>query len=59
MVKTTIELPPDIDDKFRRMVALRIGMRKGALSEALQQAIVMWVDKQLEKEKSEKAGGKK
>jgi len=46
MVKTTIELPEDIDKRFRQAVAIKIGLRKGALSKALQEAIEDWIKQQ-------------
>lgn len=37
-------IPDDLDAEFRREVARRCGMRRGALSEALEQAIRQWID---------------
>jgi hypothetical protein len=45
MVKTTIEIDDERDKKFRHAVAMSKGMRKGALSEALQEAIDDWLQK--------------
>lgn len=48
MVKTTIELPDEVDKRFRQAVAIKKGLRKGALSEALQEAIESWLKNQEE-----------
>lgn len=43
MVKTTIELPDEIDKKFRRVVAEKKGLHKGVLGKALEEAIKDWI----------------
>lgn len=54
MVKTTIEIDDALDKKFRMAVATSKGMRKGALSEALEEAIEAWVDEQATKSQEKK-----
>jgi hypothetical protein len=51
MVKTTIEIDDERDKKFRQTVANSKGFRKGALSDALQEAIDLWIKKQEELKK--------
>lgn len=41
-IKGTI--PEELDTKFRKEVAHRFGMRKGALSKALEEAILQWIE---------------
>jgi hypothetical protein len=43
MGKMNIVLKDDIEGKFRKAVFEKKGMRKGNISEALEEAIVMWV----------------
>ncbi|MFW9856984.1 MAG: DUF5678 domain-containing protein [Candidatus Thorarchaeota archaeon] len=42
IVKGTI--PEELDQKFRKMVAKRYGLRKGAISSALEEAVRDWVE---------------
>jgi hypothetical protein len=51
MVKSTFELDEERDKKFRQAIANSKGLRKGALSEALQEAIDLWIKKQDELKK--------
>jgi len=51
MVKSTFELDEDRDKRFRHTVANVKGMRKGALGEALQEAIDLWIKEQEELQK--------
>ena len=44
MGKLNVVLHDDIDDKFRRAVFARIGLKKGNLTEALEEALNQWVD---------------
>lgn len=63
MVKTTIELSDEIDQKFRQSVAIKKGMRKGALGEALEEAVNVWLDPEaqrlVEKYRTKATKGKK
>ena len=43
LVRRNIVLDDDLDDQFRDVVYRRLGYRKGALSEALSQAITAWI----------------
>jgi len=51
MVKSTYEIEDERDKKFRQTVANTKGFRKGALGEALQEAIDLWIKKQEELKK--------
>ena len=44
-VKTSIELKEEVDKKFRMAVATTKGFRKGALGEAIEEAIEDWIKK--------------
>lgn len=46
MVKSTYEIDDERDKKFRQAVANAKGFRKGALGEALQEAIDLWIKEQ-------------
>lgn len=41
-----IVLPDDIEDKFRKAIFEKKGMKKGNISEALEEAIDLWVKEQ-------------
>jgi hypothetical protein len=43
-VKTTIEIDEALDGKFRKTVIERKGFHKGVLGEAIEEAIILWVD---------------
>ena len=43
MVKLTFELDDDLDDKFRKAVAVRKGIHKGVIGEAMDEAIKLWL----------------
>jgi hypothetical protein len=51
MVKSTYEIDDERDKKFRQIVAVDKGFRKGALGEALQEAIDLWIAKKEEEKK--------
>ena len=38
-------IPKELDDEFRKEIAKRFGLRKGALSRALEEAILQWIEK--------------
>ena len=40
-----IVLSDDIEEKFRQAVAQKLGMRKGNISKALEEAITLWIKK--------------
>ena len=37
-------IPKELDDEFRKEIAKRFGLRKGALSKALEEAILQWIE---------------
>jgi hypothetical protein len=43
MKKITFEIEDDLDDKFRKAIAITKGIRKGVIGEALSEAIEIWV----------------
>ncbi|MDV3276838.1 MAG: hypothetical protein LYZ69_00045 [Nitrososphaerales archaeon] len=43
-MKTTVEWEKELDNKFRKAVVERKGFRKGALGEAVSEAVEWWVD---------------
>ena len=43
MVRFDVELSPKLDKQFRIMVMKRKGMKKGNLSESIQEAIHIWL----------------
>jgi hypothetical protein len=51
MVKSTYEIDDERDKRFRQTVANTKGFRKGALGEALQEAIDLWIKRQEELKK--------
>lgn len=46
MGKMNIVLPDDKEEKFRKAVFEKKGMKKGNISEALEEAIDLWVKEQ-------------
>jgi hypothetical protein len=46
MGKILIALPDDVEESFRMEVGRRNGVRRGALTEAVTQAIEAWMQKQ-------------
>jgi Arc/MetJ-type ribon-helix-helix transcriptional regulator len=47
--RMTIELPDDVNRKFRAKVAEKYGGRKGALGEAVKEAIELWLEREKKK----------
>ena len=43
MVTMTITLTADTEEKFRQAVARKLGMRKGNIRKALEEAIGLWI----------------
>jgi hypothetical protein len=43
MGKMNIVLPDDVEERFRRAVFERMGMKKGNISEALEEAVDLWM----------------
>jgi len=47
--KLTILIKDDLDEKFRNAVFQTKGMHKGNLSEAIEEAISLWIEQQKKK----------
>jgi Arc/MetJ-type ribon-helix-helix transcriptional regulator len=47
--RMTIELPDDLNRKFRARVAEKYAGRKGALGEAVKEAIELWLEREKKK----------
>lgn len=43
MGKINISLDDDVEEKFREAIYQRMGMKKGNISKALEEAILQWV----------------
>jgi Arc/MetJ-type ribon-helix-helix transcriptional regulator len=43
MVVIKASIPEELEARFRKSVALRFGLRRGSLSEAVQEAITLWL----------------
>lgn len=43
MVKISVEIPEELDKRFRHAVIERIGSRKGAFATAIKQAMELWI----------------
>jgi len=50
VAKITFEIKGELDDKFRKAIAVRKGIKKGVIGEALDEAIRDWINR---KEKNE------
>lgn len=48
--KLTVLIRDDLDEEFRNAVFRKMGMHKGNLSEAIEDAMRMWIAKQSKKE---------
>ncbi len=44
MPKITFELKKELDDEFRKKIAEKKGLHRGALQESLQEAIKIWLE---------------
>ena len=44
MGKMNVAIDDNLEERFRRAVFERMGMKKGNISEALQEAIQSWID---------------
>lgn len=45
MARLTLTLPDELDSRFRQEVARKIGMRKGNIAKAVEEAIRDWISK--------------
>ena len=52
MKKITFEIEDDLDDKFRKAIAVTKGIRKGVIGEALEEAITEWLAMQKKRGKN-------
>jgi hypothetical protein len=43
MGKVLISLPDDLEERFRKEVSKRLGMKKGNLAQAVREALEMWI----------------
>ena len=43
MVKISVEIPDELDKRFRHAIIDRLGSRKGALATAVREAIELWI----------------
>jgi len=55
MAKLNVVLPDKTEERFRRAVFESKGMKKGNISEALTEAIDLWIIEQANKKRGEKA----
>jgi len=53
MGKMNIVLPDDLEEKFRKAIYEKKGMKKGNISEALEEAIEIWIKEQKELRKND------
>jgi len=50
MGKINVVLEDKLEEKFRRTIFESKGMKKGNISEAIQEAIELWIEKQASKQ---------
>ena len=51
MGKMNVVLPDDVEERFRKAVFERMGMKKGNISEALEEAVDLWMHTKMRGEK--------
>lgn len=44
MGKLNVVLSDKVEDSFRKTVAINKGLKKGYISEAFEEAVVLWID---------------
>jgi hypothetical protein len=49
--KLTVLIQDELDEKFRNAIFQKKGMHKGNLTEAIEEAIEMWIDKKAKTKK--------
>jgi|YelNatPaOPRAMG01_1025707.scaffolds.fasta_scaffold22719_5 hypothetical protein len=54
MGKLNVKIKNDVDAKFREEVFKRKGMKKGNLTEALEEAMLLWINTEAIKKKQRK-----
>lgn len=52
MAKLNLIINDELDKEFRLGVSKRLGMKKGNLTKAVEEALELWLNSNLEKEKS-------
>lgn len=52
MPKINVKINKEIDNKFREKIFQRKGMKKGNLTEAIEEAMLMWIQADTDKDKS-------
>ncbi|MEM3727791.1 MAG: hypothetical protein QXF75_01150 [Candidatus Bathyarchaeia archaeon] len=57
MGKLNVKIKNDVDVKFREEVFRRKGMKKGNLTEALEEAILLWINTDTLKKKEKNIKG--
>ncbi|MDG6995282.1 MAG: hypothetical protein JRN52_05100 [Nitrososphaerota archaeon] len=55
MARLQIVLKDDTEQRLRETIFKTKGMKKGNISEAIEEAIELWIQEQIEKEKTQKA----
>ncbi len=62
MAKIGLNINDDLEDRFKRKVFERMGMKKGNITDALEDAIELWIDPDstalIEKYRTKKTRGK-
>jgi hypothetical protein len=58
MAKLTVLIKDELDEKFRETVFKRKGMHRGNITEAVEEAIDLWIGRETE-EKEAKTHGKR
>lgn len=43
MVKISVQIPDELDRRFRHAIIEKLGSRKGALADAVREAIELWI----------------
>ena len=51
MVKISVEIPDELDKRFRHAIIERLGSRKGALATAVREAMELWIAREEAKPK--------
>lgn len=59
MGRIDIILPDEVEDKFRSAVYKKYGMKRGNITEAINDAIVTWVNENNPSDKIKKGNGNK
>lgn len=49
--KLTVLIKDDLDERFREAVFKSKGMHRGNITEAIEEAIDLWIEKQMKEEK--------